>query len=128
MNYTLTGTLSEGYLRIQIEGEWPREKPEDIINGIRGLSAQHSDLTLLIDIRNMGSSESVAGDYYEARLFQDAGFWKFGMIAVLDNLNRKEANNFFETTAHNRGLRFRFFYADEQEAINWLLSKEQDQA
>ena len=76
----------------------------------------------------MEDSPDVIGDYDNVKLFINAGFNLIPRIAVLDNEGRRQANDFFETAAHNRGLRFRFFYADEQEAINWLLAKEQDQA
>jgi hypothetical protein len=76
----------------------------------------------------MEGTPSVVGDYYDVKHFAEAGFHRIRRIAVLDDLNRQEASDFFETTAVNRGLRFRFFYADEQEAISWLLSKENYQA
>ena len=75
----------------------------------------------------MVSTESVVDDYYDAKLFEGAGFQQFERIAVLDNLNRHEANDFFETTAANRELQFYFFYTEEQDAMNWLLPGGQDQ-
>ena len=75
---------------------------------------------LLMDIRDMEDSPSILGDYLGVERLADAGFRQLGRIAVLDNQERHDADDFFETTALNRGLQFRFFYADEKEAIAWL--------
>jgi hypothetical protein len=80
---------------------------------------------ILLDIRHMEDTPSVFRDYEEAKQFVSIGFQRAGRIAVLDNPERREANDFFETTAFNRGLRFVFFYSDEEEAIAWLLSEEE---
>ena len=127
MSYVLTCPSTEGYLRICVSGIWPSRKAEDIIADIHNLWTEHQDQPLMIDIRSMEDSPSVFSDYENAKLFAADGFYLIRRIAVLDNVDRREANNFFETTAHNRGIRFRFFYADEQEAISWLLTKEQEQ-
>jgi len=127
MSYVLTCSSTEGYLRIRVSGIWPSKKPEDIIADIYNLWTEHQNQPLMIDIRIMEDSPSVFSDYENAKLFANAGFYLIKRIAVLDDVGRREANNFFETTAHNRGMRFRFFYSDEQEAISWLLTKEQEQ-
>ncbi len=125
MSYTLTCSSTEDYLRIRIDGTWPCEKPEDIMSDIFNHWAKHHNLVLLIDIRNMEDTPSIHGDYENAKRFVDAGFSQGRRIAVLDKLYRHKANDFFETTAINRGLLFQFFYGDEQEAIDWLQKKEQ---
>ena len=127
MSYVLTCPSTEGYLRIRVSGIWPSRKPEDIIADIHNLWTEHQDQPLMIDIRSMEGSPSVLSDYENAKRFADTGFYLIRRIAVLDNVQRREANNFFETTTHNRGMRFRFFYTEEQEAISWLLKKEQEQ-
>jgi hypothetical protein len=53
-------------------------------------------------------------------LFAKAGFTRVRKIAVLDTVNRKVSNDFLETTARNRGVRFKFFYSSEQEVLNWF--------
>ena len=122
MTYDLKYETYPDYLLICIKGKWPSRQPQRIINAIKEILADHTKQALLIDIRNMSDAPDTARDYYEAKMFADAGFWKIRRIAVLDGLPRKKANDFFEITAYNRGLRFRFFYAGEKEAINWLKS------
>ena len=129
MSYELTCDWAEDCLRIRVDGEWPASNPKDIIAEIYDLWVTHSGKRgLLLDIRNMQDTPTVLGDYQHAALFAEAGFIQIGQIAVLDNSNRKEANNFFESTAFNRGQRFRFFYVDEQQALNWILPMEQNQS
>jgi hypothetical protein len=77
---------------------------------------------VLLDIREMQASPSIFSDYEEVKQFARVGFGSVGRIAVLDNPERSKVNEFFETTARNRGLRFAFFYSDEKEAIAWLLT------
>ena len=66
---------------------------------------------------------TLIGDYHTVESFTNAGFRQIGRIAVLDTLDHEEANRFLETTAFNRGFYIQFFYASEQEAVNWLLTK-----
>jgi hypothetical protein len=119
MNYNIKFIPYDLYLLIKIEGEWPRNDAERIIDEIRNSYVKHGKKFLLIDIREMTSDESVIGDYMEAKTFFKKEFWKVHKIAVLDNISRKTANEFFETTASNRGLRFKFFY-NEKDSIEWL--------
>jgi hypothetical protein len=82
----------------------------------------------LLDIRDMEDTPTVLLDYEEAKQFASVGFRRVGRIAVLDTPERRESNDFFETTSQNRGLRFVFFYSDEEEAITWLLSRDDGQS
>lgn len=120
MSYTLTCQLARDHLRITVTGTWPSNTSKDIITGMHACWLEHQKRPLLIDIRSMRDKPTVVGDFRLAELFADTGFSLIGRIAVLDSEDRREANDFFETTAYNRGLTFRFFYADEQEAISWL--------
>jgi len=120
MNYTLQCSESKNHLRISVDGTWPAENTEKIISEMHELWAKHQKPYLLIDIRNMKDKPSVLSDYKDAARFAKNKFYMVHRIAVMDNHNRKEANDFFETTAYNRGLRIRFFYADDHQAIDWL--------
>jgi hypothetical protein len=126
MKYTLRCSSARGCLQIGVDGSWPSDKPEEIIADILNLWAKHQGQRLILDMRSMEESPSISGDYENVRHFFDAGFWRFGGIAILDKPDRREANDFFELAAHNRGLGFRFFYGDEKDAINWLLSEGND--
>jgi hypothetical protein len=57
----------------------------------------------------MKNTPTVLSDYQNDAHFIKADFHRVRRIAVLDDLNRQAANQFFESTAANRGLRFRFF-------------------
>ena len=109
MSYKLTCSSAEDYVSIRVDGAWPAERSEDIIVGMHNLWAKHHKRGLLIDIRNMEDTPSVFSDYENAARFAEADFQRVRRIAVLDDLNRQAANQFFESTAANRGLRFRFF-------------------
>ncbi len=124
MSYALTCSSSEDCLRIRIDRKGEFEKPEDIISDILKHWAKHQNIPLFIDTRNLEYTPSILGDYENVKRFVDAGFPRGRRIAVLDKLDRRTANDFFETTACNRGLQVQFFYADEQEAISWLLSED----
>ena len=120
MSYTLTCLSEDGYLRINVDGE----KQEDLIIELFYLWDKHQSQLLLIDIRSLKDTPSVVGDYYDAKCFADVGFTRVRQIAILDTPDRHKSNHFFETTANNRGLTVRFFYAEEHEAINWLLPED----
>ena len=123
MSYELTCVVFEGYVRIRVDGFWPSDKPRRIIVDIYEAWAKHRDRALLIDVRHMSEIPTVISDYENVELFEKVGLREIGPIAVLDTLDREKANKFLEIAAFNRGLRIQFFYASEQEAINWLLEK-----
>ncbi len=123
MSYELTCVAFEGYVRIRVDGIWPSDTPQSAIADIYDVWAKTRQPALLLDIRHMRDIPTVFRDYENVKLFAIAGFGKIYTIAVLDRMDREAANKFFEDAAHNQGLRFQFFYANEQEAINWLLEK-----
>ncbi len=121
MSYELTCVVFEGYVRISVDGFWPSDEPRRIIVDIYEAWAKDRERALLLDVRHMSDIPTVISDYDTAELLENVGLREIGPIAVLDTLDREKANKFLETTALNRGLRIQFFYASEQEAINWLL-------
>ncbi len=125
MSYELTCVAFEGYVRIRVDGVWPSDMPQSIIADIYDVWAKHRELALLLDIRHMreDAPPKVFEDFETVKLFVKAGFQEIGTMAVLDRTDRETANKFFETAASNQSLRVQFFYASEQEAINWLLEK-----
>ena len=72
----------------------------------------------------MQGPSHVGGDYFDVETSFICGYWRISKIAVLDNVDRKENNSFFQLTAKNRGLNYNFFYHDEREAITWLIDSE----
>lgn len=124
MNYTLQHSIVQGCLRIGISGRWPTGEEESIIADMFSLW-ETNQKPILIYIQDMEDSPSVFRDYETAKHFSYAGFGRVRRIAVVDTPKRRKANDFFETTAYNRGLGFHFFYSDEEEAIAWLTSEEE---
>lgn len=125
MNHTFTCSKEEGFLRIKIEGEWQKNKPDEIINGIKELSEHYTCSTLLIDIKKMKPIDSILQDYYNAKLFAKADFKEFDRIAIFDIKDRCKANDFIMATKGSNYSDLQFFYEDEQEAIDWLLQIKQ---
>ena len=123
MSHELTCIVSADYVRILVEGVWPSDKPRGIIDDIHDAWAKYPKLALLIDARHLRDIPSVIGDFKTAEHFAAVGFGRIGRIAVLDTLDHKDANEFLETAALNRGVNFQFFYTSEQEAVDWLLAK-----
>jgi len=74
----------------------------------------------MIDLRQMTTSVSVLADYQAAEFFYQERFSQIEKIAIIESKEYQLSNDFFETTAFNRGLRFKFFYHEESEAIEWL--------
>ena len=128
MNYQVASTLHENYVCVSINGTWPADKPEIILDEIYGKWANHQRDDLLLDISKLRADQSVINEYYTDKIFENVGFQSIRLIAVFDTPARKEINDFLEKAAQNRGLQIRFFYQNEQEATEWLYqqSKIQD--
>lgn len=120
MSYSLESIISGDCLKIRITGAWPHECPDRILAEIKQLweNDQHP---LLLDIRELIDDPTVIQDYELAKLMSEQKFWDIGPIAFLDTTERTSANHFLETTANNRALQIKFFYTEEQAAVNWLL-------
>jgi hypothetical protein len=109
---------------MRITGTWPAGRVDKIIADMFSIWEKY-EKPLLIDLRDLEDTPSIFRDYEEAKQFARVGFWRAGRIAVLDTPKRRKANDFLETAANNRGVRFVFFYSDEEEAIARLLSEEE---
>ena len=120
MSYQVSSTLHENYVCVSINGTWPAEKPEMIIDEIYSKWAKHQKPDLLVDISKLWADPSVINEYYTSAIFENVGFQGIHLIAVFDTPARKEINDFLEKAAQNRGLQLRFFYQNEQEATDWL--------
>ncbi len=119
----LTCSVFDGYVLIHIDGSWPSQ-PNKLIEEIYNFWEKAQQNNLLLDLREMQGKPTLAGDYFDAKVFEEIGFKNICKIAVIDQIKRKDDNDFFELTASNRGLKFRFFYENEQKAIDWLRTQE----
>jgi hypothetical protein len=122
MSITLESVSHNEYLMVRISGEWLLEESDGSINEIHNLYLQHK-IPMLLDVREMTSRTTVTDDYYDVKKFSNKGLGTLVRVAILDNLDRKEQNDFFVTTAQNRGLAINIFYSGELEAVDWLLKK-----
>lgn len=120
MSYKLEIFSDSNYLKVLLKGVFPRIDSEVIIKSIRESLEKHEKSRLLIDLRQMTTSISVLADYQAAEYFYQEKFTQIEKIAVIDREEYRLSNDFFETTAFNRGLKFKFFYEDESDAIAWL--------
>ena len=123
MEYIFEVSDNDDFTKILIKGIWPSGQPTKIFNEIYAVWEKNGKKKILVDIRTIQDNPSITSDYFDAGASFASGFWQIPKIAVLDQIERKKSNSFFELTASNRGLRFRFFYIDEQKAIDWLMSK-----
>ncbi len=122
MSYRIIKSSMENYLRILIEGEWPEINPRKLMDEIFNTWQNNNMLPLLIDVREMSFNPIATNDYIDVQKFEAAGFIQLGRIAVIDKLDRKFYNDAFESWATLQGLKFKFFYTDEKNAIKWLLT------
>ena len=74
---------------------------------------------ILIDFRKVDGMPAPMESYHSGASLQNRGFTRDMKIAVLDRLEFKEANDFYELVARNRGFMMRHFYTEE-EAYAWL--------
>jgi len=126
MPYSIAARPSQGVLTICVEGRWPSADPDSIIDEIFGLWKKEGRGSLLVDLRAMDDEPTISGDFWLAKAFAERGYHSVGGIAVLDRVERKDANDFFSLASWNRGLRFCFFYESEREALEWLRSSGED--
>ena len=117
MAYKLHHSLADNYVHVRVSGTWPKQAPETIVAEIYAYWEQGHRQNLLIDIRKLLVDPTIAGDFEGVKRFMTAGYSRITRIAVNDIPARKRTNDFFEITAENRGMTFRFFYEDEQAAI-----------
>ena len=124
MDTKLEHSLVKGCLRIRLTGTWTAERADQIITDIFSIWEKYQK-PLLIDVRDLEDTPSIFRDYQEVGKFVSAGFRQVGRIAVLDYPQRREANDFLETSAQNQGITIVFFYTNEEEAIAWLHPEEE---
>lgn len=118
--YKLHHILLGEFIEICISGEWPSSFHEKIFSEIYSIWKKHNKSKLLINIQKMDDEPSFAGDFFSAKDFCNSDLRHIPKIAIYDQIKRRKANDFFELTASNRGLKINFFYNDKQEAFDWL--------
>lgn len=74
MKYSIELFSYDSYILLKIKGEWSTNNYEEIIDELFRLFETPNKLPKLIDIREMISKESVANDYFDAKMFCDKKF------------------------------------------------------
>jgi len=79
---------------------------------------EYSSNHFLIDTRGVNVKQSITDIYYLGEQLEKLGFKRRYRLALLHSRN-KDLDQFFETTAHNRGHQIRLF-DEEKDALEWL--------
>jgi len=124
MRYHLACSHTEEHVRVTVSGTWESTDAREIFARILQEWQQYRTPALLIDTRTLMDTPKPLEDYENVKELVTAGFAVVQKIAVLDQGARRRTNDLFSLFANNRGLHLRFFYGDEQEALDWIEMKE----
>ena len=107
---------------VTVQGKISNKSGKEVITNARS-SAEEYGYNILYDLRETELSISVADLFHLARNPEVLGNPKMKYVtrvAILSVPDDQNSNyNFYETTAHNAGLRVKVFM-DEEEAYEWL--------
>lgn len=99
------------------------EQNKDITRQLNEASRQFECTKLLVDDRNVIYTSSILSLYELAKFYSTKdSLYNIQKIAVLADPKYKEDNDFYETTARNRGFNLHVFYSLEK-AEAWLSAK-----
>ncbi len=102
-----------------IHRKWTPREAKGVYEAIIGACRAHGQRLLMVDTRHYPGMPSTTDDFQEVEALIDLGFGDLIRIAVVDLPERRDANQLYETMAHNRGLNIRFFDLPE-DAEAWL--------
>lgn len=126
MDYSLHQDSETGILTAMVTGEWSAQQDEELLRKIIAIDMQGRSKVLLLDLRQLSADFSVSYIYHRAQFLekkrQQVEIPSFRAALIYDGTNPKvrQAYEFFETTAINRGLPYRVF-ADIERARQWLM-------
>jgi len=111
-----------GYLHLKLSGDFPKLLPDavDLHASLHVLTRGSGRLRYLVDIRGIGQRLSLPATFeYVSIAFPEEP--DRVRTAVVDKLEHLAHGRFYEQLMQSRGRVFRLF-ADEAEALEWLLS------
>ncbi|MCC6866188.1 MAG: hypothetical protein IT280_08520 [Ignavibacteria bacterium] len=117
MNYTIDYKISGKFLRAEVSGEYPISKFYEVTENIDKVIDDNSIDKILVDLRNFKQRYGVFDGLQSIENFREES--KLLQFAVLDRIENKQNNDFYENASFNRGYKLLFFYK-EAEALSWL--------
>lgn len=126
MDYSIHQDSETGIITAVVTGAWSAQQDDELLRRIIAIDTQGRPKLLLMDLRQLSADFSVSYIYYRAQFLekkrQQVEIPSFRAALIYDGANPKvrQAYEFFETTAVNRGLPYRVF-ADIERARRWLM-------
>ena len=126
MDYSLHQESETGIITAVVTGAWSAQQDEELLRKVIAIDTQGRLKLLLMDLRQLAADFSVSYIYHRAQFLEKrrerVEVPAFRAALIYDGTNPKvrQAYEFFETTAVNRGLPYRVF-ADIERARQWLM-------
>lgn len=117
LNYKINYKIWDDFLSVALEGNWPLEKFGEIKKDMDSVIDSNGITKILVDLRKFVGRFGVFDGLKEIEGFRPES--KMLQFAVVDILENKKNNDFFENASVNRGYKLIFFY-DETDAKKWL--------
>ncbi|KXK50955.1 MAG: hypothetical protein UZ05_CHB002001532 [Chlorobi bacterium OLB5] len=117
MNYTINYSISGNFLRAEISGEYPMSKFHEISSNMDKVIDEHGIDKILVDLRGFKGRYGVFDGLQRIETFREES--KYLQFAIVDRIENKTNNDFFENASFNRGYKLLFFY-NEEDAKKWL--------
>jgi hypothetical protein len=117
MKYKINYQIKNDFLRVELSGNYPLEKFKEISADIDKVIDENDISKVLVDLRDFEGRFGVFDGINHIENFREES--KFLQFAILDVIEHKEKNDFFENASFNRGYKLLFFY-NENEAFKWL--------
>lgn len=117
MNYRINYNISGNFLKAEITGEYPISKFFEISAKMDEVIDANGIDKILVDLRGFIGRYGVFDGLERIENFREES--RYLQFAILDRLENKPNNDFFENASFNRGFKLLFFYIEE-EAYKWL--------
>jgi hypothetical protein len=117
--YNLEVIPDPRFLHLRFSGVWGKDTVKPFVNEAVKIFFQSQHKLVLVDMRQQEQKSNPFNDYYSIQEMYQAKVFKARKIAVIDSLERKEDNDFFELIAQNHNINIRFFYSEDK-AVRWL--------
>lgn len=115
--YKIYFSIKKNFLKVELIGSYPLEKFQEIVKKIDEVIDEYNITKVLTDLRKFEGRFGVFDGLHQVEKFREES--KYIQFAVLDKIENKSNNDFFENAAYNRGFKLLFFY-DEESAMKWL--------
>ena len=119
MSVSVTFSEVDNILVGVAEGSFDPQSDEYLDKTVATRSKEGGFQRILVDLRNVDGMPAPMESYHSGANLQSRGFTRDMKIAFLDRIEFKEANDFYELVARNRGFMVRHFY-EEEDAFAWL--------